>query len=206
MRTARLEAFSDGIFAFAITLLILAIDLPDAGHRPHLARDLLQLWPSYLAYALSVFVIGAIWINHHGMFQHIERVDNSFLLLNLLQLMTIAFIPFPTAVLAETIAAGSGMPIAAAFYGLTLTVVGIFVNAMWWYAVRADLLKREIGEAKVRLLTRRFALGPIAYAIAAAIGLFLPWVALAIFVGLNLFYLWPRWKRQSESSGAARPT
>jgi uncharacterized membrane protein len=194
MKTTRLEAFSDGIFAFAITLLVLAIELPDAGHRPHLAHDLLQLWPSYLAYALSVFVIGAIWINHHGMFQHIDRVDNSFLLLNLLQLMTITFIPFPTAVLASTIAQGSGMPVAAAFYGLTLTIVGILVNAMWWYAVRADLVKQEIGEAKTRLLTRRFAIGPIAYALATAVGLVLPWLALAVFAGLNLFYLWPRWK------------
>jgi uncharacterized membrane protein len=196
MKTTRLEFFSDGVFAIVITLLVIDIRLPDDRFDPLLAT-LFGLWPSYLAFALSFFVIGAIWINHHGMFQLIERTDNSFLLLNLLQLMAIAFIPFPTAVLADAIAQGSGMPIAAAFYGLTLVFVGIFVNAMWWYAVGHDLVRSDLGEAKLRLLTRRFLVGPVAYAIASLVALILPWIALVVFVGLNLFYLWPRWKKKA---------
>jgi uncharacterized membrane protein len=195
MNTTRLEFFSDGVFAIVITLLVIEIRLPEGRFDP-LLPTLIGLWPSYLAFALSFFVIGAIWINHHGMFEHIDRTDNSFLLLNLLQLMAIAFIPFPTAVLAEAIAQGSGMPIAAAFYGSTLVMVGIFVNAMWRYAVSQNLVKRTLDDAKLKLLTRRFLFGPVAYAIATVVALLLPWAALAIFVGLNVFYLWPRWKKK----------
>jgi uncharacterized membrane protein len=195
LKTTRLEFFSDGVFAIVITLLVIDIRLPEGRFDP-LLPTLIGLWPSYLAFALSFFVIGAIWINHHGMFQHIESTDNSFLLLNLLQLMAIAFIPFPTGVLAEAIAKGSGMPIAAAFYGSTLVLVGIFVNAMWRYAASYDLVKSSLGDTKANLLRRRFLLGPVAYAIATLIALVQPWAALAIFVGLNVFYLWPRWKRK----------
>lgn len=194
MPTNRLESFSDGVFAFAITLLIIAIRLPGEGPWPHLARDLLQLWPSYLAYALSVFVIGAIWINHHGMFQFVGKADRNFLVLNLAALMTVAFIPFPTAVLAETIASGQEMPVAAAFYGLTLVVLGVAMNAMWWYAVRHGLLKADVSPEAVKKRTRRFLVGAPTYAVASLVGLWLPWLALAAFVGLNVFYLWP-WRR-----------
>jgi len=94
--TNRLEAFSDGVFAIAITLLVLEIKVP-TGEA--LALGLLHLWPSYLAYAISFIVIGAIWINHHAMFDWIVRADQKLLLLNTLHLMFIAFLPFPTAVL-----------------------------------------------------------------------------------------------------------
>jgi uncharacterized membrane protein len=98
METNRLEAFSDGVFAIAITLLVLEIKVPPPGTA--LGAELLHLWPSYLAYVVSFLVIGAIWLNHHAMFQHIVRVDGMLLLFNILHLMPIAFLPFPTAVLA----------------------------------------------------------------------------------------------------------
>src|SRR5437870_8261275 len=113
METNRLEAFSDGVFAIAITLLILEIKVPPAAN---LGNGLLQLWPSYLAYAISFVVIGAIWINHHVMFDWIDRVDHKVLLLNTLHLMFIAFLPFPTAVLAEALHSGASQSIATAFY------------------------------------------------------------------------------------------
>ena len=112
METNRLEAFSDGVFAIAITLLILEIKVPPAAN---LGNGLLQLWPSYLAYAISFVVIGAIWINHHAMFDWIDRVDQKLLLLNTLHLMFIAFLPFPTAVLAEALHSGLNQSTAAAF-------------------------------------------------------------------------------------------
>jgi uncharacterized membrane protein len=193
MKTDRLEFFSDGVFAIVITLLVIDIRLPQDWTNA-LGPTLVALWPSYLAYAISFIVIGAIWINHHGMFLHIDKTDNGFLLLNVLQLMVIAFIPFPTAVLAESIAAGSEIALATTFYGVTLVAVGLLVNLMWWYAVRGGLLKKNLGEAKVRLLTRRFLIGPASYAVATSVALVLPWAALAIFVGINVYFLWPRWR------------
>src|SRR5438552_8047016 len=123
MDTARLEAFSDGVFGVAITLLVLEIKVPHSGA---LGVGLLLLWPSYLAYAISFVVIGAIWINHHAMFEWIDRVDQNLLLLNTLHLMFIAFLPFSTAVLAEALHSGLNQSTAAAFYSGTLTVIGVF--------------------------------------------------------------------------------
>jgi uncharacterized membrane protein len=191
MDTTRLEAFSDGVFAIAITLLVIAIELPAPGGD--LPRELVRLWPSYLAYAISFFVIGAIWINHHGMFQHVIRTDNGFLVLNLLQLMAIAFIPFPTAVLARAISSGSNERIAIVFYGATLLAVGIFVNLMWWYAARRRrLLDKNLSGQDIRRISRLLLVGPAAYAVAILAGLVLPWAALASFIAINIFFLWPR--------------
>ena len=199
METNRLEAFSDGVFAIAITLLVLEIKVPPPGTA--LGAELLHLWPSYLAYVVSFLVIGAIWINHHAMFHHIVRVDGTLLLLNVLHLMLIAFLPFPTAVLAEAFHRGTDEPIAAAFYGGILTIIGIFVNLMWRYAARGGgLLSPHITATKIRKLNRQFLVGPTVYAIATLIALVMPWLAVLIFVFLNLFYLWPRWGYKTAPS------
>ena len=199
MDTTRLEAFSDGVFAIAITLLVLEIKVPPPGTA--LGAELLQLWPSYLAYVVSFVVIGAIWINHHAMFQHIVRVDRMLLLLNVLHLMLIAFLPFPTAVLAEAFHRGTDEPVAAAFYGGILTVVGIFVNAMWRYAARGyRLLDTHLTAKKARQIGRQFLVGPIVYAAATVVALVVPWLALLLFILLNVFYLWPRWGHESAPS------
>ncbi|MEG4999505.1 TMEM175 family protein [Microcoleus sp. B4-D4] len=199
METNRLEAFSDGVFAIAITLLVLEIKVPPPGTA--LGAELLQLWPSYLAYVVSFLVIGAIWINHHAMFKHIVCVDGMLLLLNVLHLMLIAFLPFPTAVLAEAFHRGMDESVAAAFYGGILTVIGIFVNAMWRYAARGyRLLDTHLTVKKIRQIERQFLVGPIVYAIATAIALVLPWLAVLLFILLNLFYLWSRWGNKTAPS------
>ena len=161
MDTNRLEAFSDGVFAIAITLLVLEIKVPPPSTA--LGAELLNLWPSYLAYVVSFLVIGAIWINHHAMFKHIVRVDGMLLLLNVLHLMLIAFLPFPTAVFAEAFHRGTDEPVAAAFYGGILTVIGIFVNVMWRYATHEyRLIDTHLTAKKVRKIRRLFLVGPIA--------------------------------------------
>ena len=199
MDTNRLEAFSDGIFAIAITLLVLEIKVPPPDTA--LGAELLQLWPSYLAYVVSFLVIGAIWINHHAMFQHIVRVDGTLLLLNVLHLMLIAFLPFPTAVLADAFHRRTDEPVAAAFYGGILTVLGIFVNVMWRYAAHEyRLIDTHLTAKKVRKIGRLFLVGPIVYAIATVVALVLPWLAVLIFILLNLFYLWPRWGHKATPS------
>lgn len=205
MDTTRLEAFSDGVFAIAITLLVLEIKVPPPSTA--LGVELLQLWPSYLAYVVSFLAIGAIWLNHHVMFQHIVRVDRTLLLLNVLHLMPIAFLPFPTAVLAEAFHRGTDEPIAAAFYGGILTAISIFVNAMWWYAACGDrLLDTHLTAEAARQIGRQFLVGLLVYAIATLIALVIPWLALLIYLLLIVFYLWPRRSHEIAPSCIAEPT
>ena len=204
METNRLEAFSDGVFAIAITLLVLEtkVPLPETV----LGAELLQLWPSFLAYIVSFLAIGAIWINHHAMFHHIVRVDGTLLLLNILHLMFIAFLPFPTAVLAEAFHRGTDEPVASAFYGGILTVIGIFVNAMWQYADRDNrLIGIHLTATKIQKINRQFLVGPTVYAIATVIALVLPWLAMLLYILLNVFYLWPCWGDESAPSPSDDP-
>jgi uncharacterized membrane protein len=204
VNTTRLEAFSDGVFAIAITLLVLEIKVPPANTA--LGVALLQLWPSYLAYVVSFLVIGAIWINHHAMFKHIVRVDETLLLLNVLHLMLIAFLPFPTAVLAEAFHRATDESIAAAFYGGILTAIGIFVTAMWQYAAHGHrLLSPNVTAKQAQQIGRRFLVGPIVYAIAVGIALVVPWLALTIYILLNVFFLWPRKSHKSDSIRTGDP-
>ena len=191
MNTNRLEAFSDGVFAIAITLLILEIKVPPPGMA--LEAGLLRLWSSYVAYMVSFLVIGAIWINHHSMFRHIVRVDDTLLLLNILLLMLIAFLPFPTAVLAEAFHHKAGEAIATLFYGGILTVTGIFIAAMWFYAARGHrLLGDHLTPQEARQLGRGFLIGPLSYAVATVVALAAPWLTLLLYLCLTIFYLWPR--------------
>jgi uncharacterized membrane protein len=190
MDTNRLEAFSDGVFAIAITLLVLEIRVPSGES---LGRGLLLLWPSYLAYAISFIVIGAIWINHHAMFDWIVRADQKLLLLNTLHLLFIAFLPFPTAVLAEAFHRHSGQEIATAFYGGTLTMIGVLVTAMWWYAAsRHELLIDTLSPEQAKTIGKRFLIGPAGYGFATLLAFLNPWLSIALFVMLNVYFLWPR--------------
>ena len=199
-----MEAFSDGVVAIAITLLVLEITVPPPGTA--LGPELLQLWPSYLAYAVSFVVIGAIWINHHNMFRHIARADSMLLLLNVLHLMLIAFLPFPTAVLAEAFHRGTGEPVATAFYGGTLTAIGIFIVAMWRYAAHGHrLLDTRLTVEEVRQISRRFLAGPLVYAVATVVALVVPWLALLLYLFLNIFYLWPHQKRERVPPHTSAP-
>jgi uncharacterized membrane protein len=191
MDTNRLEAFSDGVFSIAITLLILEIKVPPSGSA--LGRELLNLWPSYLAYAVSFIVIGAIWINHHAMFDHIVRADHKLLLLNTLHLMFIAFFPFPTAVLAQALHDGANEPLATSFYGGTLTIIGVLVTVMWHYASHEHrFLSNDISPDEAKRNGRMFLVGPVGYGIATLIAMIAPWLALTFYVALNVFFLWPR--------------
>lgn len=199
MDTNRLEAFSDGVFAIAITLLVLEIKVPNSGAP--LGGELLRLWPSYFAYVVSFIVIGAIWLNHHLIFDHIIRADHQLLLLNTLHLMFIAFIPFPTAVLADALHNRADEAIATAFYGGTLTVIGLLVIAIWYYAAHEHrFLTENISRDEARRFGRGLLVGPVSYAIASMIALLLPWLALTIYVAINVFFLWPR-SRQTTRTG-----
>lgn len=149
----RLVFFSDAVFAIAITLLAIEIRLPhDAVHLTNsaLAAALLHLWPKYLGFVTSFVVIGAIWAAHHRRFRYIRRYDRGLVWLNLLLLMGVAFVPFPTAVLSDY-----GNRTATIFYALTLFTLGVLSSAVWSYATRRGLLAAGTDAAVVRQERRR---------------------------------------------------
>ena len=187
--TGRVEAFSDGVFAIAITLLVLEIRVPE--DTSHLLQSLLELGWSYVAYVVSFLLIGLIWTNHHVMFERITHADRGLLFLNTLLLMDVAFLPFVTAVLAAAFRSGEGEPVAAAAYGATLTIGGVFFNAIWAYARRRSLLTSGTSDEEARRIGRRFLLGPALYAVATAVAAVLPLLATVLFAGLILLYWLP---------------
>ena len=166
MSPGRLEAFSDGVIAIAITLLSLEIRLPDDDA---LTSGLLSIWPSYVGFVLSFLLIGQVWLNHHAIFQKIRYVDQWVLVCNLLLLLDVAFLPFATTVLTRALKTGEDARIGAVFYGMVMVVGGLFFNGLWRAAIRnRRCLKPEVPDDVVRAMTRRFAMGPLLYAIAAA--------------------------------------
>ena len=186
MPKTRLEAFADGIFAIAATLLILNVTIAD-GHA--LAPELLRIWPSYTAYAVSFVTLGIIWMNHHLVLHQVARVDRLFLVLNVLFLMVIAFIPFPTRLLALYINTGEAKA-AALVYGITLTVTAILFNAMWRYAASGRRLIRADAESRViDGITRSYLPGPFIYFAATVVALISPQLSAALYVLIALFYL-----------------
>jgi uncharacterized membrane protein len=155
---ARLETFADGIFAIAATLLILSVD--GAVHDP---ADLTHAWPAYVGYVVSFVTIGIMWINHHTLAGLVSRVDRRFMVANIGLLMCIAFVPFPTRLLAEHIRDSSARDAALA-YGFTLVVTSFFFNAVWFYAaVGGRLLRADADPRVVAGITRAYIPGPWIY-------------------------------------------
>ena len=185
MSTERVETFSDGVFAIAITLLILIIQPPRSG--AHLGHELLRLWPSYLAYAISFLTIGIMWVNHHTIFQHFERVDRPLLFLNIALLLLIAFVPFPTRVVAEFVRSDADRRAAALLYGTTLTITAVFFFAVWWYGSRR-LLRADADRREVSGITRSYLPGAPTYALATALAFVNATVSLIVFAAIAIFY------------------
>jgi uncharacterized membrane protein len=169
--TERLEAFSDGVIAIAITLLVLQIAVPDVDSGNSLFAALWDDWPSFVAYTVSFVVIGIMWVSHHSMFERIAAVDRTLLFINLVLLLGIAFLPFPTALLATYVReGGTNASAAAAVYSLTMTIIGFIFTAMWVHLYRhPDLLVAGITPDRLRRSIRRSLVGPLIYA--ASIGL-----------------------------------
>jgi uncharacterized membrane protein len=183
--TGRLEAFSDGVFAIAATLLILDVRLSGHGSVEH---QLVHAWPSYAAYAISFATLGIVWVNHHTVFAQLDRVDRTFLFINVLFLMVIAFSPFPTRVLAEHLREGSK---AAAFaYGLTYTTMAICYAALWFYAaIGRRLIASAADQRTVSGISRSFRPGWAIYAIATLSSLLSAWLAVGLYAAIALFYV-----------------
>ena len=200
--TARIEAFSDGGFAIAITLLIIEVHVPAREHAETLGHELLRIWPSYLGYLTSFLTIGVMWINHHYVFELIDRVDRTMLLLNTLLLMLIAFVPFPTAVLAQFVETG-GARAAAVLYGATLTLTALTYFAWWRYASAGRrLMAEQVPDEVIDDITRAYTPGALLYGGAALVAFVQPWVSAALYLGIALFYALPlaQWRARLARS------
>jgi uncharacterized membrane protein len=189
--TGRVEAFSDGVFAIAITLLIIEVHVPGRGHADTLGDALLDLWPSYLGYLTSFLTIGVMWINHHYVFSLIDRVDRTMLLLNTTLLLMIAFVPFPTAVLAQFVET-DGARAAAVLYGATLTLTAITFFAWWRYAsYDRRLIADGIPDHLISDVTRAYTPGTLLYGGAMLIAFVEPWLSAALYLAIAVFYALP---------------
>jgi len=186
-QTGRLETFSDGVFAIAATLLILDIQLPENGGS--LTHELLRLWPSYGAYSISFITIGIMWINHHAVFEQIDRINRTFLVINILFLMVIAFIPFPTHVLAASLR-GPDAQSAAFFYGLTNVAMAAAYACLWFYAAHGRRLIAPYADPRrVSGISRAFLPGIPLYTVATLSALLSAWLAVALYAAIAVFYI-----------------
>jgi uncharacterized membrane protein len=187
METGRVEAFSDGVFAIAITLLILAVGIEQGIAHGTVKHQLLHLWPAYIAYAVSFLTVGIMWVNHHQIFRHFVRVDRTLLLLNILLLMCISFTPFPTRVVAQHATNDTDRTASAVLYGLTMTITAICFFAVWYYGSRR-LLRRDTDMREVSGITRSYLPGAPTYAFATAIAFVNSVVSLIMFGAIAIFY------------------
>ncbi len=166
--TGRVEAFSDGVFAIAITLLILEIKVPREAE--HLGSALLHQWPSFLAFLASFFTIGVMWMNHHRLFTLIEAADDTLIGLNLLLLLGVTWVPFPTALLSEHLTTHNDR-VAGLVYSGSFFAISIVFQVLWQYATRAaGIIARDKGD-DARRITRQYIWGPLFYLIAILLAL-----------------------------------
>ena len=193
MSTNRLEAFSDGVFAIAITLLVLDIHVPEPGPGSELAHQLGAQWPSYAAYAVSFLTIGIIWINHHAMIRRLRAIDHGIMTWNLLFLLCVGILPFTTALMAAYLKEGQGEHLAAAIYSgsfLLMSVAFAGTNRHILFS-KPRLLVEPLEEGRRRLILARGVYGLAPYLVATVLALVSPYLTLAICAAVAGFYALP---------------
>ena len=212
MERARVEAFSDGVMAVAITLL--ALDLAVAGPAGHasLPQQLADHWPAYVAYLISFFTIGIIWVNHHALFANIAIVDRTLLFLNLLLLLFIVSIPFATSTMAEYLTVGgSDSSLAMAIYAAVFEGMSIAFSAIFAWSLGAGRSILPVPVEARRGAFVRFALGNVPYLVAIGLAFLSPRLALALVGLVALYYVFertpsPEKETQEAISAEAAPT
>jgi uncharacterized membrane protein len=180
-----MEAFSDGVFAIAITLLVLEISVPSSEFGD-LWRGIANQWPSYLAYVTSFTTIGGLWLVHHAIFRRMKFADTVVIRLNLLLLMTVSFLPFPTKLMAEALRQKAGEHAAVLFYGGSLLVITSIVAALGRYAAREELIAEEDVRKAVQRMSDRLAPSLGFYAVVILLAIFAPTVAVFGFLVVAL--------------------
>ena len=193
---ARIGAFSDGVFAFAITLLVLTIRIPrptDTDATAGLWTLLIQQWRNCLAFVLSFMLVGINWANHRVMFSKFARSSHALIWLNLIYLMVgVAFMPIPTAILGDWIGNPQNQVVAAVFYGAASIVGGIAFNMIWWYGAYAGKLTTpSLTEGERRAHTIAWGIAPLAVVTLTAIAFVNPMLAVIGYVAIVMFYVLP---------------
>jgi uncharacterized membrane protein len=199
--TGRLEAFSDGVFAIAITLLVLTLHVPPVRQDTSvsgLAHDLGSQWPSYLAFVTSFATVLIMWLHHHAIFAMLYRADLRLLVANGLLLLHVSLVPFPTALVA-TYLLSPAAPLAAAVYAATFALGTIAYNLLWWSAVDgAHLLRPAVARRQVKPFRSDYLLGFPPYLVAVAVAFWNAYVSVAICFGL-----WVLWARTARGPAGA---
>ena len=193
MGTNRLESFSDGVIAVAITLLVLGIGIPSPLKHGNLGHQLGHQWPEYAAYVVSFVTIGIIWINHHAMISRLKRADHSILILNLLLLMTIGLLPFATGVMAAYLRAPGGQSLAAAVYSGSFLLMSVAFASLNRHLLlrRSHMLSEELGLQERRRILARSVTGVFPYLVATILAVVSAYATLAICAALAIFYALP---------------
>ncbi len=198
MSTGRLEAFSDGVFAIAITLLVLELGV-SIGADGDLLEAFLEEWPSYLAYVVSFATIGAAWMAHSVITEYVDRSDSAFARLNLLLLMLVSFLSFPTKLVGEYIRAEGSERVAVTLFGSNLLLIAAGLFILWRHAVKTSLVRPDAADDEVQILTDRLTPGLAGYLVLIALGLFLPLVAVFGYLAVALILILPFRFRRSPA-------
>jgi uncharacterized membrane protein len=192
--TARIEAFSDGVFAIAITLLILDLRAPILGtgtppeaESAELLRRLGAMWPNVVAYLMSFAVILVMWVNHHRIFTIVRKTDHAFLFWNGLLLMVVSIVPFPTELLAKYFLTPAAKVVAAIYAGHGLLIALAF-TALWRHATRHERLIAPGSQAAVARLSSQYRFGPLMYLIAAMLAPFSAWASIGLCLLFAMFF------------------
>jgi uncharacterized membrane protein len=189
MSKSRLEAFSDGVFAIAITLLVLDLRVPQNVPIGSLWMALGRQWPSYFAFFVSFLIIGIIWMNHHALFDKVRVVDRTVLLANLLLLLSVSVIPFPTRLIAEFLPSHSDAKVAVAIYSMAMLSMALANGWIWLHITGdRDLLHAHLDRAAHRAAIKRFGVGSIGYLILVGTSFITPMGTLVIHAMLALYY------------------
>lgn len=205
--TSRLEAFSDGVFAVAITLLVVTLQvphLPGAISVPALGRALLTQWPSYLAFTTSFATILIMWVSHHGIFKLVYRADTPFLFANGLLLLLVTVVPFPTSLVAQYLVTPAAA-LACAIYAGVFVVINIAYNVLWWVAMhQRRLLYPAVTPHQIKRITHNQLLGLPLYLLATLLAFWSPYVSVGLCSCLWIFWAFTYYERSPRLPGGGQ--
>jgi uncharacterized membrane protein len=186
--TSRLEAFSDGVFAVAITLLVLQFIGPEV-QSGGLLRALLAQWPQLVTYVASFLTVGVLWVNHHTIFRGLHSIDRTIQFINLALLLAVVLVPYPTELLGRYLTSSQDGPVAAAFYGLVMTVMAVAYQALVaWALTHPNLLRPQVNVRRVRSVIPRFGLGLVVYAMSIPLAFVSAWLVVVLFAAIAIYY------------------
>jgi uncharacterized membrane protein len=176
------------VFAVAITLLVLQFTVPEVASGKLLA-NLLGQWPQLVTYVASFLTVGVVWVNHHTIFRNLRAIDRTIQFINLVLLLTVVLVPYPTALLGRYLNSGFDGSVAAAFYAVVMTVMAIsFQTLAAWALTHPNLLRPEIQGARVGTVLPRFALGLVIYAVSIGLAFVSTWLVVALYAFNAIYY------------------